>query len=106
MEKRFTTVTQSSRPIDWNETFDELHKMTGRQTEWQCMSNRTFLRPRDMIKFCNETLTAYKLCMDGAATFESKHILATNLIIRTIYIESLRMKFTNRFRTMNFMSKF
>jgi hypothetical protein len=37
---------------------------------------RTFLRPRDMIKFCNETLTAYNAYMDGARTFETRHILA------------------------------
>ncbi|MET0707688.1 MAG: hypothetical protein ABWY82_12735, partial [Tardiphaga sp.] len=76
MEKRFTTVTQSNHHINWEEVFDELHKMTGRQTKYQYMSDRTFLRPRDMIKFCNETLTAYKACMDGAGSFENKHILA------------------------------
>ena len=46
MEKRFTTVTQSNHHINWEEVFDELHKMTGRQTKYQYMSDRTFLRPR------------------------------------------------------------
>jgi hypothetical protein len=34
--------------------------MPGRQPKYQHILDRTFLRPRDMIKFCNETLAAYK----------------------------------------------
>jgi hypothetical protein len=39
------------------------------------MRDRTFLRPRDMIKFCNETLDAFKAAGEGATKFENKHIL-------------------------------
>lgn len=53
MEKRFTVVSNSSVPIAWNDVFDEEHQMTGRQSKYQYMRDRTFLRPRDMIKFCN-----------------------------------------------------
>src|ERR1019366_1631219 len=55
MEKRFTVVSNSSEPVLWEDVFDEDHQMTGRQPKYNYMRDRTFLRPRDMIKFCNET---------------------------------------------------
>lgn len=74
MEKRFTVVSNSTAPVLWEDVFDEDHQMTGRQPKYNYMRDRTFLRPRDMIKFCNETLAAFKLA-PTAKKFENKHIL-------------------------------
>ena len=74
MEKRFTVVSKSETMVRWEDLFDEDHQMTGRQSKYLYMRDRTFLRPRDMIKFCNEALNAYKA--DATSTkFENKHIL-------------------------------
>lgn len=60
MERRFGEVTGVAENIDWTEVFDETKQMPGRQTKYQHICDRTFLRPRDMIKFCNEILAAYR----------------------------------------------
>jgi hypothetical protein len=75
MEKRFAVVLQSSKPVRWEDVFDEEHQMTGRQSKYQYMRDRTFLRPRDMIKFCNEVLEASKSGTGGEDKFVNKHIL-------------------------------
>ncbi len=59
MAKRFSSVLQIPEGDAWDFTFDEDEKMTGRQSKYQHMVDRTFLRPRDMIKFCNAVLTAH-----------------------------------------------
>ena len=61
MQKRFASVLDIPEQDAWEKVFDEQEQMPGRQTKYQHMLDRTFLRPRDMIKFCNETLDAYKL---------------------------------------------
>lgn len=61
MQKRFSTVLDIPENGAWNLVYDEKEQMPGRQTKYQHMIDRTFLRPRDMIKFCNETLKAHKL---------------------------------------------
>jgi hypothetical protein len=43
-----------------NVVFDETRSMSGHQSNYQHIIDRTFLRPRDIIKFCNEVLIAYK----------------------------------------------
>ncbi len=76
MEKRFTVVSGADSSVRWEDVFDELHQMTGRQSKYHYMRDRTFLRPRDMIKFCNEVLEEFKrVAPEGADKFENKHIL-------------------------------
>jgi hypothetical protein len=60
MEKRFAEVLSVGEANAWNQVFDEEEEMTGRQTKYRHMLDRTFLRPRDMIKFTNEILHAFK----------------------------------------------
>lgn len=62
MERRFAEVWRA--PTSWEDVFDEAKEMTRRQTKYVHIRDRTFLRPRDMIKFCNETLVAH----DAAAS--------------------------------------
>ena len=60
MKKRFATVLNIVEEDAWELTFDEVEKMSGRQSKYQHMVDRTFLRPRDMIKFCNAVLSGHK----------------------------------------------
>ncbi len=60
MEKRFQVVLGSKTPIKWGDLFDEEKEMGGRQSKYNYICDRTFLRPRDIIAFCNSTLEEYK----------------------------------------------
>ncbi len=60
MEKRFAEVVSIPEKNAWDQVFDEQEEMTGRQSKYRHMLDRTFLRPRDMIKFTNEVLDAFK----------------------------------------------
>ncbi|MET8044842.1 hypothetical protein ABZU25_28745 [Micromonospora sp. NPDC005215] len=62
MESRFSAVlsTEEERKIAWADVFDD-QEMPNRQPKYKHICDRTFLRPRDMIQFCNEILYAYKL---------------------------------------------
>jgi hypothetical protein len=63
MEKRFTKLLGESpdEKIKWEDVFDETKEMTGRQKKYQHLIDRTCLRPRDIIKFCNQILSQYRL---------------------------------------------
>ena len=58
MEKRFKAVL--GEPLPWNDVFDETKEMPGHQTKYQHILDRTYLRPRDIIKFTNSILNRYK----------------------------------------------
>lgn len=62
MEKRFQLVLgdENTAKISWAEVFDEEQEMPGRQSKYQHILDRTYLRPRDMIKFVNAVLSRYK----------------------------------------------
>ena len=62
MEKRFNKLLGSglSENVKWEDVCDETKEMTGHQTKYQHIIDRTYLRPRDIIKFCNEILCQYK----------------------------------------------
>lgn len=58
MEKRFSDVLGET--ATWESIFDEGSPMRGHQSKYQHILDRTFLRPRDIIKFCNSVLNQYK----------------------------------------------
>jgi hypothetical protein len=58
MEKRFRVVLGGTP--SWDEVFDETKEMPGHQTKYQHILDRTYLRPRDIIKFTNSVLKQYK----------------------------------------------
>jgi len=62
MGKRFTAVLGDSNTevVTWSDVFDETQEMPGHQTKYQHVLDRTYLRPRDMIKFTNAILDRYK----------------------------------------------
>jgi hypothetical protein len=68
MERRLAAVLDIPEEGAWECAFDEDEKMTGRQSKYQHMLDRTFLRPRDMIKFTNEVLASYKRSRVGLDT--------------------------------------
>lgn len=62
MERRFT-VTLAESPnevVRWGDVFDEHQEMPGRQKKYNHILDRTFRRPRDIIRFCNSILTQYR----------------------------------------------
>ena len=62
MERRFTIVLADKvdTNIGWNAVFNEDREMPGHQTKYEHMRDRTYLRPRDLIKFSNCALSGYK----------------------------------------------
>jgi hypothetical protein len=76
MESRFTEVLASGdkHSVKWEEVFDETKEMPSRQKKYRHICDRTFLRPRDMIKFCNDVLEAYKTTDNGENRFDNTAI--------------------------------
>ncbi len=62
MEKRFASVLGSTpdERVAWHDVFDESKEMPGHQTKYRHILDRTYLRPRDMIKFVNVVLKTYR----------------------------------------------
>jgi hypothetical protein len=77
MEKRFTEVLgENDENINWDMVFDEHQLMTGRQTKYNYIIDRTFLRPRDMIQFCNEIIEQHKANVLATEKIENNDIYA------------------------------
>jgi hypothetical protein len=77
MEERFGAVLEIDPSDAWPEVFDETQQMPSRQTKYQHIRDRTFRRPRDIIKFCNEVLAAYKKRGgSGSSRFQNKDVIA------------------------------
>jgi hypothetical protein len=62
MERRFAIVLAENNQteVKWEEVFNETREMPGHQTKYEHMLDRTYLRPRDFIKFVNCALAHYK----------------------------------------------
>lgn len=61
MERRFKEVLSTDRDVvRWGDVFDETKEMPSRQSKYQHICDRTFMRPRDMIRFVNEVLEMHK----------------------------------------------
>lgn len=90
MEKRFTAVLgEEGQLVAWEAVFDEESEMPGHQTKYQHLLDRTYLRPRDMIKFTNVVLEKYKVRIAAGAEatrFENADLHAA----RDEYSEYLR----------------
>ncbi|BBF92112.1 P-loop ATPase, Sll1717 family [Blastochloris tepida] len=76
MEKRFSKVLGIPDSLAWEEVFAEDQQMPGRQTKYQYILDRTFKRPRDIIKFTNEILRHYKQDGDQVGKFVNKNIIS------------------------------
>ena len=62
MERRFAIVLgeDAANLVKWEDVFNEQREMPGHQTKYEHMRDRTYLRPRDVIKFANCALDMYK----------------------------------------------
>lgn len=60
MERRLSKVLNIKVDKAWEHVFDEERLMTGKQQKYQYILDRTFKRPRDIIKYTNEVLRSYK----------------------------------------------
>jgi hypothetical protein len=74
MEKRFIEVLAENahEGISWGDVFNEQQEMPGRQSKYQHILDRTFLRPRDMIKFVNSVLDRHKFRVRAGETDSPK----------------------------------
>lgn len=71
MERRFTIVLAdrgTNQAVGWSDVFNEEREMPGHQTKYDHMRDRTYLRPRDIIKFSNCALARYKERSAGQET--------------------------------------
>ena len=77
MEKRFHETLGISESGSWDEVFDETREMSGHQTKYRHVLDRTFLRPRDIIYFANEILQAHRANQDAESVkFDNKDVIA------------------------------
>ena len=62
MERRFSVLlgNEGQVSVSWDDVFNEMREMPGHQSKYDHMKDRTYLRPRDMIKFTNCALIKYK----------------------------------------------
>lgn len=67
MESRFSEALADGGEVKWADVFEESREMPSRQSKYRHICDRTFLRPRDIIKFCNEVLMAHKGELAGRA---------------------------------------
>lgn len=74
MDKRFSELLGYPEGLAWDRVFNETKEMRGHQTKYDHIIDRTMLRPRDMIKFCNATLNEYKRDTQGSPSFENPHV--------------------------------
>ncbi|SDP63624.1 hypothetical protein SAMN04488061_3566 [Filomicrobium insigne] len=74
MERRFTALLGDDTPIRWVDIFDEQRKMRGNQSKYAYICDRGYLRPRDIIQFCNEVLEKFKDDNRSGRSFENKHV--------------------------------
>jgi hypothetical protein len=77
MERRLGKVLDIPFDKSWEVAFDETKEMTGHQTKYQHIVDRTMMRPRDMIKFCNTILATYKASGGGDQKFANEHIASS-----------------------------
>lgn len=76
MEKRFHETLGISEQGSWDQVFDETKEMSGHQTKYRHVLDRTFLRPRDIIFFANQILRVHRINQaDAGAKFENKDVI-------------------------------
>lgn len=74
MERRFAEVLDIDMDDAWDRVFDETTEMKGHQTKFQHILDRTFNRPRDVIKYCNSILETYKERGDREEKFTNEDV--------------------------------
>lgn len=80
MQRRFEILLADDvdPQITWEQVVSEEREMPGHQTKYEHMRDRTYLRPRDMIKFANEALAQYKVRIQSATDEDSDPVRIDN----------------------------
>ncbi len=93
MERRFTIVLGDAMNsnIPWATVFNEDREMPGHQTKYDHMRDRTYLRPRDLIKFTNCALAKYRERV--GKPFEQDHALK----IDNVDVHNARIEYSEYF---------
>lgn len=93
MESRFREVlgTDERPEITWGDVFDEDELTRGSKPKYTFLLDRTLLRPRDVIKFCNEALAAYKKHPGDSDLITNTHLYEA----RTAYSKYLLGEFVD-----------
>ena len=74
--KRFQETLGVPERGSWDIVFDETKEMTGHQTKYSHILDRTFLRPRDIIQFSNEILRKHKINHpEPGVKFDNKDVI-------------------------------
>ena len=91
MARRFAKILNLEVEKAWDEVFNEGQQMPSRQSKFQHIIDRTFKRPRDIIKFSNEILKSYKQKGPVSSKFENNDIRDA----RAEYSKYLRKELTD-----------
>jgi hypothetical protein len=91
VEKRLTELLRETQDeeIEWDKVFDESQLMTGKQTKYNYITDRTFLRPRDAIQFTNEILRAHHQNPDKTDLITNKEINDARLAYSQYFLDEL-----------------
>lgn len=89
MERRFSIVLgeKAGEVVPWNQVFHEEREMPGHQTKYEHMVDRTYLRPRDMIKFTNCALSKYQERIRGGESGQDSKDKMDNADIHNARVE-------------------
>lgn len=91
VEKRLTELLRENphEEIRWDDVFDENQLMTGKQTKYNYITDRTFLRPRDAIQFMNEILKSHHQNSDKTNLITNKEINDARLAYSQYFLDEL-----------------
>jgi len=89
MERRFSIVLgeSDSESVTWDMVFHEGREMPGHQSKYEHMVDRTYLRPRDIIKFTNCALSRYRERSEKPQTGQDRADKMDNVDIHNARIE-------------------
>lgn len=91
IEKRFTQLLRDKDEdsVSWEDVFDEEELMTGKQTKYNYIKDRTFVRPRDLVQFCNEIVAAHRRNGDRLDKISNKEIYEAKFKYSKYFIDEI-----------------
>lgn len=101
MERRFAEVIEMPQEGAWEKVFDESTEMRGRQSKYHHILDRTFRRPRDIIKFVNSILKAHQTRTRLGGQSESRFSNDDVNTARPVYSDYLRSELIDEIHKYN-----
>ncbi|BCO07988.1 hypothetical protein GF1_03640 [Desulfolithobacter dissulfuricans] len=89
MNRRFTVLLggEEKQNINWGDVFNEEREMPGHQSKYDHIRDRTYLRPRDIIKFANLALKEYKQRIDSGEVEQGHLYKIDNVDVHNARVE-------------------